>query len=480
MNPIFARNIIVVCLLLAHIKFAGAQQITDTVLTLQQCLDIAVKNNLQVKQSEVQMEASRIYWQQARENLLPAINGNVNHSVSDGRSLNPFTNGYLNQQITSANYGLSGSLILSNGLTLQNNIKQTSLAYQAGKMDFEQAKNNLTLNLIIAYLQVLSNEDQLVQANMQTQISQEQQNRLEILDKDGAVPPSQLFDLQGQLAGDQLAVINGQNGLAIAKLNLLQLMNVPYRQDVKFQRQLSDNLPATYNETANQIYNKALAGFAMVKAGTLRRESAEKGLKGARGALLPSLTLFGGLNTNYSSAAQRSVFVDSSVVPTNQFIQTPNGRETVFATQQNYNDQKISYGDQFKNNYGTSISIGLQIPILNYVQNRNRITLAKLNLQDAKYVEQTNQVQLKVSIDQAYVNMTSGYERYQLLSDQVNAFAASFRISEIRFNAGAITSVEFLVVKGNLDRAKINLINARYDYLIRTKILDYYQGSSAL
>lgn len=480
MRRISIRYIMLAFVLIANVRSVKAQQLTDTVLTLQQCLDIAIKNNLQVKQSELQMEASRIYWQQARENLLPAINGNVNHSVSDGRSLNPFTNGYLNQQITSANYGLSGSLILSSGLTLQNNIKQTALAYRAGQMDFEQARNNLTLNLIIAYLQVLSSEDQLTQANTQAKVSQEQEKRLEILDKDGAAPPSQLYDLKGQSAGDQLGVVNSQNSLAIAKLNILQLMNVTYRPDIEFQRQPADALPIPYSESVNQVYNQALAGFAMVKAGTLRRESAEKGLKAAKGAMLPSLSLSGGWNTNYSSAAQRSVFVDSSVVSTNQFIQTPAGRQTVFATQQNYSDQKISYRDQFKNNYGTSVSLGLNIPILNYVQNRNRITLAKLNLQDARYTEQSDQIQLKVNIDQAYVNMKSAYERYQLLSDQVNAFAASFRISEIRFNAGAITSVEFLVVKSNLDRAKIDLINARYDYLIRTKILDYYQGKLAL
>ncbi|MGV8878077.1 MAG: TolC family protein [Sphingobacteriaceae bacterium] len=479
------RSISIRCLMLASALLLNAislkaQQLTDTVLTLQQCLDIAVKNNLQVKQSEIQMEASRIYWQQARENLLPALNGNVSHNLSDGRSLNPFTNGYLNQQITSANYGLSGSLILSSGLTLQNNIKQTALAYRAGQMDFEQARNNLTLNMIIAYLQVLSSEDQLTQANTQAKISQEQEKRLGVLDKEGAAPPSQLFDLKGQSAGDRLAIVNSKNSLAIAKLNILQLMNVTYQPDIEFQRQPADALPVTYSETASQVFNQALAGFAMVKAGSLRRESAEKGLKAAKGALLPSLSLYGGWNTNYSSAAQRSVFVDSSVVSTNQFVQSPAGRQTVFTTQQNYNDQKIRYSDQFKNNYGTSVSLGINIPILNYVQNRNRITLAKLNLQDARYTEQSNQVQLKVNIDQAYVNMKSGYDRYQLLSDQVNAFTASFRISEIRFNAGAITSVEFLIVKSNLDRAKIDLINARYDYLIRTKILDYYQGKLAL
>jgi outer membrane protein len=478
MHKLFTRYIIAMVMLLSTTA-SQAQQITDSVLTLQQCLDIGVKNNLLVKQTEAQMEASRIYWQQARENLLPSINGNIDHSISQGRSLNPFTNGYLNQPITSANYGLNGSIILSSGLTLQNSIKQTALAYQAGQMDFEQAKNNLTLNLIIAYLQVLSSEDQLTQAITQADVSQKQEERTEVLNKDGAVTPSQLYDLKGQLAGDQLAVINARNTLEIAKLNILQLMNVTYKKGIKFQRQLTDGT-TIYNQTAEQVYSNAITNFALIKAGTLRRESAEKGLKAAKGALLPSLVLSGGLNTNYSSAAQRSVFTDSTVVPTGNFIQTPSGRQSVYTVQQNYANKNIGYGDQFRNNYGTTVSLGLNIPILNYFQNRNKISLAKLNLQTSRYNEQANEVQLKVNIDQAYVNMGSAYDRYQILLKQNEAYTESFRIAEARFNAGALNSVDFLIVKGNLDKARTNLINAKYDYMVRTKILDYYQGKLAL
>jgi outer membrane protein len=475
MYKTFKRFILVVIVILTTQPVRAQQLITDSVLTLQQCLDIGVKNNLLIKQTEAQMEASRIYWQQARENLLPSINGSVNHSISEGRSLNPFTNGYLNQPITSANYSLGGNMILSNGLTLQNSIRQTALAYQAGKMDFEQAKNELTLNLIIAYLQVLNSEDQLTQANTQVLVSQKQQERSEVLNKDGAIPPSQLSDLKGQLAADQIGVINAQNSLAIAQLNLLQLMNVDYRKNIRFERQLIEGT-TVYNQTADQVYANSLANFASIKAGKLRRESAEKGLQVAKGALLPTLSLSGGISTNYSSAAQRSVFADSTIVPTSQFIQTPSGRQTVYSVQQNYVGQDINYVNQFRNNYSTTVSLGLNIPILNNFQNRNRIALAKINLQTQRYNEQSNVIQLKVKVDQAYVNMTSAYDRYQLTVKQVEAYAESFRIAEIRFNAGAITSVDFIIVKGNLDKAKISLINARYDYLARTKILDYYQG----
>jgi len=477
MNQLLKRCLVIVVMVLVAGAARAQQIMTDTVLSLQQCIDIGIKNNLQIKQTEAQMEADRIYWQQARETLLPAINGSVNHNWSEGRSLNPFTNGYLNQPITSANYSLSGSLILSSGLRLQNSIRQTALAYQAGQMDFEQAKNDIALNLIIAYLAVLSGEDQLAQANTQALTTQRQEERTEMLNKDGAVPPSTLYDLKGQLTNDQIGVINAKNSLTVAKLNLLQIMNVNYRKDVRFQRQTTDVATAPYTQSAEDVYNTSLNNFALIKAGTLRRQSAEKGLQVAKGALLPTLSLSGGLNTNYSSAAQRSTFIDSAVMPTNQFIQTPGGgRQTVYTVQPNYSSQNIGYGEQLRNNYSTVVGLGLNIPILNYFQNRNKVKLAKINLQTQRYTEQTNQVQLKVDVDQAYANMTGAFDRYQLLQKQVDAYAESYRIAEIRFEAGAITSVDFVIVKGNLDRAKVNLINARYDYLTRTKILDYYQG----
>jgi outer membrane protein len=146
----------------------------------------------------------------------------------------------------------------------------------------------------------------------------------------------------------------------------------------------------------------------------------------------------------------------------------------------NNNIQNIGYYDQFKNNYNTQVSLSLHIPILNYFQNRNKVALAKINYQEAKYVENNTKIQLKQNVEQAYLNMTLAYERYTVLLEQVKAYTESFRIAEIRFNAGVLTSVEFVVTKNNLDRTKLAMINARYDCFIYNKILDYYQGQLSL
>jgi outer membrane protein len=418
-------------------------QSADSVYTLQQCIDIAIKNNLDVHKSQLQMDADRIYWQQARENLLPGFSGDISHSISTGRSQDPTTYTYVNQQITTGQYSLNAGITLFNGLNLQNNIKRYSLAYQAGQMDYQQAKENITLSVITTYLQVQDNQDQFVQAQTQLGVSAKQLERNEILNKDGNIAPQTLYDLRGTAANDKLNIINTRSSVYAAKLNLLQIMNVPFNKEVKLQRLTADQLPGVYAATADQIYNKALSDLSLVKAADLRQKSAEKEVSATKGLLLPSVSLSGGLLTNYSSGGS------------------------------------ASYTDQFKNNYSTYGSIGLHIPILNAFKTRNNIALAKIDLLNARYTAESTKIQLKQSIEQAYINMTAAYERYQVSGEQVAAYSESFRIAEVRFNDGDLNSVDYLVAKGNLDRANTGLINARYDYFIRTKILDYYQGKLA-
>lgn len=457
------------------------QVITDSVLSVRQCVEIAIKNNLIVKQSELDMQRLRVGYIQAKENLLPSINGQVNHSINSGRSINPFTNSYVTQSYTSGDYGLNADLTLFSGLQNLNAIKQTSLNYQAGKMDFQQAKDQVTINVITAYLLVLDNTELLAQAYNQIDVSRKQVERLEILEKEGANKlPSDLYDLKGTYGDNQLNLVTTKNTLEASKLNLMQILNLPYKKDLKLEPVSVQDVAKQTDESSDQIFNTALQQLAYIKAAELRRRGAEKGVKVAKGALTPTISLFGGISTNYSSAAQNSVVRDSSIVNTGGFINTPTGPQSVFTKQANFDNHNIGYYDQFKNNYGTQFGIRLNIPILNYFQNHNKVKLAKIDLLESKYIEENTKIVLRQNVEQAYLNMTSAYNRYNVLVDQVKAYAESFRTAEIRFNAGVLTSVDFVLAKNNLDKANINLINARYDCFIYNKILDYYQGRLAL
>ncbi|HWC52911.1 MAG TPA: TolC family protein [Chitinophagaceae bacterium] len=445
-------------------------------LTLQQCVETGITNNLQVQQSGLQMQSDEIYWKQAKLNLLPNLNGSVSHGINQGRSIDPFTNGYINQSITTGSYSLSSGVVLFNGFSLLNSVKQTSLAYQASKMDWQQAKDNITINIILAYLQVLSNEEQLQQAKNQLGLSKQQVDRLEVLNQQGAISPSDLSDLKGQYAGDQLSIINTQNALESSKLTLCQLMNIPYDKTMELEKISTESLATKYEDTPDKIYSTALTQLALVKAVDLRKLSAEKGLKVAKGELYPTLSLGANTNTNYSSAASQETFLNSTTVATSDYVTVNNTQYPVMSQVNNYSSQKIAYGKQLSNNRFTSFDLSLRIPIFNSLQARNRVKQAQLTLKNSEIIAATTKTELQQNIEQAYINMTSASDRYKTLMDQESAYSESYRIAEVRFNSGLGTPIDYLTAKNNLDRANINLINAKYDYVLRTKILDYYQG----
>ena len=468
--------LVLICFVMLQKNFAQDTSFTGEKLTLKQCIDIAWKNNADVNRSELLMEDNKVNLTLAKGNLLPFISGNVNHGISQGKTIDPFTNSYVDQNLSYANYGVDASLYLWNAGSIRNNIRANSLNYQASKMDLQQQKDNITINVILAYLQVLNNGEQLNAAQQQLEVSRKQVERLEILNKDGAIAPSDLYNLKGQFGDNQLNVVTIKNTLETSKVNLAQLMNIPYSSDLQLEKINTEAELSLYNGTSLDIYQQAMQNLAMIKAVDLRKEASLKAVKSARGQLFPSLVLNGNLGTNYSNAATVQNFVSTTDVPTDSYVLLNNDKLPVYAPQSSYTSQKISYGSQWKNNFNSSFGIGLRIPILNGLSTRSSLNRAKIGVKRTDLEAKTTKTVLQQAVEQAYVNMNSAFERYQTLEQQVKDYTESFRAAEVKFNAGAMTSVDYLIAKNNVDRANINLIAAKYDYILRTKILDFYQG----
>ena len=452
------------------------QDTTTHLLTLKQCIETAVTNNIQVKQSDLQMQTAEISWKQAKTNLLPYLSGFANHGINEGRGIDPTSNAFVNQQVNFASYGLNAGVRVFGGLSLQNSIKQNSLAYDASKMDYQQNKDNTTLSVILAYLQVLSSADLLTQSLNQVEVSKKQVERLEVLNKDGAILPSLLSDLKGDLANNQLTVISNQNALETSKIALCQLMNIDYSPGMQVERLSADQFQPSYDITPDTIYAISLRQLAMVKAAELREKSAGKGVKVAKGNLYPTLSLNDAFNTNYSSATYNNILLNTTDVVSKDYVMINGSQSYVYTPQSSYQAQKVAYNTQLNNNLYNTVALNLNIPIFNNFLARNRVKLARIQQKNTQYVLQTTKIQLKQSIEQAYINMTTSIGRYKTLNEQLAAYNESFRSAEIRFNEGVITSVDYIIAKNNLDRTNINLIMARYDYLLRTKVLDYYQN----
>ena len=372
MKKIFLSIGLVVLYLLA-----GAQQ---KMLTLQQCVETALTNNLDVLQSQLQMESTKIDKSQAKLNLLPSLNANAGQTFSQGRSIDPYSNTPVTQNVSSSDYGANTGVVLFNGLSLQNLIKQYSLNYEASKMDWQQAKDNLTLSVILGYLQVLSTEDQLTQSRNQATLSGSQVERLQLMNQQGAIRPSDLSDLQGQYANDKLTIVNTQNAVETAKINLCQLMNIPYDSGMELERIDLAAFAVKYESTRDQIYQTALQQLALVKSVDLKEQSAAKAVKVARGQLWPTLSFGAGISTAYSSVAQQNQFVNTTYEPTSDSAIGNGVKLPVYRFQDNFSPfSKIPYKDQINNNVYTSYGFNLNIPIFNSLQQRNRLKQAKIN-----------------------------------------------------------------------------------------------------
>jgi outer membrane protein len=444
--------------------------------TLRQCIDTAIRRNIPVQQTGLQADRARIRWQQAKMNMLPNLNGTFTYGWNQGRTIDPFTNIFINQQLTSSGLGLSSNVMLFSGLQMQNAVKQNSYAYEASKLEWQQAQDNLTLNVLITYLQVLSNEDLVEISRNQAEATRRQAERLEVMVREGAIGQFQLSDMRGQLANEEINLINNRNALQAARLNLCQLMNIPYDKDMKLDRSQLELPAGMYALTADEIYQEAMEKFAQVRATEMRVKSAEKGVKVQKGAYYPSISFGANLNTNYSSAAYQSIPGSVQEVKTGDFVRVSNTQFDVLTMQQNYTSESISYGKQLDNNLGRFFGFNMQIPLFNNLRTHNSVRLSKIDLKDAELENERVLLVLRQNIDQAYLNMSATYERYKALAEQVAQFEISFRAAEIRFNTGVINSVEYLINKNSLDRARVNYTQARYEYIFRMRILDFYRG----
>lgn len=447
-------------------------------MTLKEAVETGIKNNIDVLQANLLMQKSGIDLKQSKASMLPDLNASVNYGKNFGRSIDPFTNSYIDQKVNVLNSSASSNLLLFNGLYLQNQIKANKLGYEASKMELQQAKDNLTINIILAYLQVLSAEEILKQSEDQVLVSQKQVDRLKILNQTGAILPADFFDMKGQLATDQVAIADNKNSLATAKLNLVQLLNIPYDKNLELEKIPAEDFNLNYSGSPDEIYQRALQQFAQVQATQLRTQSAEKNIRSIKGELFPRLSLGGSLNTNYSSVATRDYFINTTESPSSNYVDVNGSQYPVIAKHDNFDTRKINFGDQLSNNLFSAVSLGLSIPLFNAGRVRNQVKLAKLDLKNYEYIEQNTKTQLQQAIERAYVNLTSASDKYKLLLQQESAFEESFRTAEVRFNAGAITSVDYIIAKNNLNRAQNNLIIAKYDYVLREKVLDFYGGKT--
>ncbi|MFM2226492.1 MAG: hypothetical protein RJA07_2694 [Bacteroidota bacterium] len=441
------------------ISCVAHSSIAQSVWNLQQCVKYAIENNLQLKQNVVNQKIARVNYNQAQLAYLPSLTGDATQYFSFGRSLNVTSNSYENSTSVSSNtFSLNSSIPLFAGLTKMNQLKQTELDWQASGYDAEKMKNDIALNVAAYYLSSLNAWEQLKIMNHQIEISELQKAQTQKLIKAGAMAEISIKDVEATVANDELNIVSAQNNYDVAILNLKRLMNIDVSQSVNID---TTNKNITFQPEAdidfNRTYSIAFTQQPSIKSQQLKFKSAQQSIQYYKGTLLPTLSLFGSLRTSYSSAAKNIIGLDA------------NG---------NFITEKIKFENQIDKNYGKSIGFDLSIPINNGFQARSALRRSQLQAINAKFNLQIAEKQLQQDIAQALLNVKAAAAKQEAAKAVALAQQSAFDANTKKYNAGVINFFDFNTSKNNLTKALSDETNAKYDYLFKVKILDFYQGKS--
>jgi outer membrane protein len=453
----------------------------DNVWTLKQCIDYAMANNLTVKRSTYNVESSELDKKQSMFAMAPTLNAGVGYGLNWGRSLNPVTYDFTTQQLNSLNPFVSAGVTLFNGLRIQNAMKQYDKSFEAAKKDLEKTENDVRLNIAVLYINVIFNKEQLNNAKYLVATSESQLDRIRKQVAAGALPRSEELNLDAQLATNEVNVITQENALNLSLLQLKQALQLPASTPLDVQLMDIEVEDVLLDQSREEIFNIAIASMPEIQSAKLKVESASYAMKASKGNLLPRLSVNASINSNYSSASDRVREVptgssENIVAPigwvdgTNQLVYTQYEQPT-FVVVNGY-----GYRDQLKDNLYRSVGVNLSIPLFNGMQSRYGYQRAVINREVTRISAIETENTLRQNVETAYNNAVAASKTYNSAIRQVQAREEAFRMMEQRVAAGAANSFEFQISQNDLFRAKTDFTRAKYDFIFRKKVLDFYIG----
>jgi len=439
-------------ILLFGTGLAIAQQTETTIVSppasgvwsLKQCIDYALANNLSVQRSEYNVVTNKVNLTQSKMAFLPNLNVSASYGYNWGRSVDPTTNDFTTSEIRSTSPFINSQWTVFNGLTNYSTYKQSTTSYSASEEDLQKAKNDVSVNIATLYITVIFNKEQLENAKFQLSSTQQQYERTKKQVAAGALPKSNELNLDAQVATNELNVINRENALALSLLQLKQALQLPAATQIDVEVPAIDVEDLVMNQTRDEIYQVAVGIMPEIKSAQLKVESSYYAAKASKGSLYPSLTLGGSVRSNYSSAA----------------------------------DIGDGYGwwDQLSDNIFRSANLTVSIPIFNNYRSRAAYQRSVINSKLAEISEKETQNTLRQNVETAYNDALAASKTYTSSLRQVQAREEAFRMTQQRFDNGAANYVEYQVAENDLFQAKSDLVRAKYDFIFRKKLLDFYQG----
>lgn len=455
--------------------FLAMHSYSQTYWSMETCIQYAYENNIDIKKQSLLINSAEKDLLQSKANFLPDLNGFVTHSYNYGQTVDRYTNQFATDRVQSNNFNIQSNVVLFNGFQILNNYKQSKLGLMAAKYDVDKLMDDISLSIANAYLAILYSEELLNVAESQLDITKQQVENTKKLVEAGTLARGSLLEIQAQQAMEELNVVQSQNQLFLAYLNLTQLLDLPSPKDFRIEKPevllSKDDLLLPNPEI---IFAYAVENQPDVKSAELRVESSEKGLDIARGASYPSLTFSGSWATGYSGASQVLINSSPAYFPIGIVQNSPLDTVLGFSSNNEYGIK--SFENQFRDNNNRTLGLYINIPIFNKLQTRTSISKSKIAVESANYDLLLTKNQLRKNIQQAWADAKASHNSYMSTQTALEAAEESFKYIEQKFNVGMVNIVEYNDIKNKMIKGQSDLVRAKYEYIFRVKVMDFYLG----
>lgn len=409
--------------------------------TLKQCISHAIEHNLSIKQKEAACSLSEVELNTARWSRLPNLSGNVGQSFNFGRALQS-DNTYGNRNTLNTNFSLGTSIPLFTGMQIPNNIALSKLNLKAATEDLAKAKEDVSLQVASYFLQVLFNEELAKVARNQVKLSQEQLDKKVAFFKNGKASEAEVMEAKSRLAQDELSAVQAENNFQLALLDLSQLLELPSPENFHISMPEIKDF-STELTLPEEVFAQALMNKPSIKAAQYRLEGAEKSIKIAQSGYYPQLSFGAGIGTSYYRLS---------------------------------GIQNADFGTQWEQNMNKYLQFSLSIPLFNRFQTRNRVKSARIQHQTLSWQLEESKKALYKEIQQAYYNALASESKYKSSLSASESAEASFKLMSEKYANGKASATEYNEMRTAWMRALSDGIQAKYEFIYRSKILDFYKG----
>jgi outer membrane protein len=416
--------------------------------TLEECISHALQNNIQIKQQEIMTRYQTSALEQSKLNLLPTLNGSATHNYAFGRALDETTYEFTdNVTVQSNNFYVGSSMTLFHGLVNYNTIMKNKYQVLASEQDLERFRDDISMNIALAYLQILLNQELVNATAAQVELTKQQIERTRKMVDAGGLAKGNLLEIEAQAAREELQLVNLQNQLTLSVLALSQMLELPNTEDFAVAIPVITLSDTTVKGDPAVIYSIAEKKRPEVLSAEYQLRQAEYDLAIARGGRSPRLSLAANMGTAYS---------DNRVHPVTL--------------------EKYSFKDQLNDNLNYGLGFSLSVPIFNGWQVNTGIRNSRLGIENSKYALENTKKQLYKTIQQAFTDATGALKKYYASQKAVASMEEAYRYSEQKFSIGMLTAVEYNQAKTQLLNAQSEMSQAKYEYVFKTKVLDFYRG----